>query len=119
MLTIPEQSKVARNIDADESGDVHFVGRCAISSIYAANLGTGEVFLKVYDKATAPDQTDTPVFTIPIEAAGPTSIQFPAPVRMNSGIGVRATTGVADLDIGAPALNAVVCNIAYVEIPAT
>jgi hypothetical protein len=63
------------------------------------NARTSAVYLKLYDKATAPSQADTPVKTIYLPAS--TSFSLNVPFVFSVGIGYRLTTGGADNDTGA------------------
>lgn len=74
---------------------------------------TDLVYLKVYDKATAPTSSDTPKFSIPLGALGGTGFPWTKGIEFTAGIGIRASTGVAHNDTGAPATNQVVVNIGY------
>jgi hypothetical protein len=80
---------------------------------YIANLSSATRYIKVYDKATAADQTDTPVLTLPLPAGAAANVSHPNGVAFTNGIGVRATTGVADNDTGAPSANDVIVNLYY------
>lgn len=77
------------------------------------NAGAAVVFVKVYDKATAPASTDTPLITFAIPAGGTLNEQLPAGISFLNGIGVRACTGLADSDNTAPAANQVAVNLFY------
>lgn len=75
-----------------------------IYSIYAVNLNAAARYLKIYNKATAPTQSDTPVMTIYLPASG-AQVNVPIPIygmEFNAGISARVTTGLADNDTGAP-----------------
>ena len=108
------QYKVGRNIDVDESGDLIITGPKLLGGFIVTNIAQGVRYLKVYDKATAPTVgTDTPKLTIPIAASGISVIEFLGGIDFTLGIGVGATTGVADADVGAPGANEVVGQILY------
>jgi hypothetical protein len=66
-----------------------------------ANTNAAVRFIKLYDKATAPASTDTPVKTIEVPANGQFSRAFPVGIAFTTGIGFRTTTGLADNDTGA------------------
>jgi hypothetical protein len=86
-------------------------------SISAIGLTETVKYLKFYNKATTPADTDIPVMTIPIPAnlqgAG---IVMPLPlgVNFNIGIGVRITSGIADNDTVSIDADEVVINLTYV-----
>jgi len=77
------------------------------------NAAAAVRFVKIYNKATAPSSTDTPLLTIAIPAAGSISASFTNGISCNLGIGVRACTGLADSDNTAPTANDVSVNIIY------
>lgn len=84
--------------------------------IAAFNLNAAARYLKLYDKATAPTVgTDTPkhVFMIPGGSSGFT-LTLSVPAKFTNGIGFAITTGIADGDTGAVALNEVVVNLGYI-----
>lgn len=71
-------------------------------------------YLKLYNTATPPTSSSVPVATIPIKPqsecdllglVGNTGMSF------SLGLGIRATTGIADNDTGAPSTNDVVANL--------
>ena len=80
---------------------------------YLANAAAAIRYVKLYNKATAPDQTDTPLLTILLPASSAANIIAPAGIDFTTGISIRATTGVADNDTGAPSANDVVANVFY------
>jgi hypothetical protein len=82
---------------------------------YVANLNASSTrYLKIYDKASAPTVgTDTPVITIPIPPGSAANVAFPNGVAFALGIGVGATTLIADADATAPSANEVVVNLFY------
>lgn len=70
-------------------------------------------FIKFYDKATTPTNADPVKMTVMISNASPAMFILPADMPFTAGISIRATTGVADNDNGAPAANAIFVNIFY------
>lgn len=79
-----------------------------------SNSSGAALYVKLYNKATAPDQNDVPVRRICIPA-GQTA-QYHAPAGMagfTAGIGLRTTTGALDDDNAAPSLAALLINIDY------
>lgn len=83
----------------------------------ATNTSGATVYVKIYNKASAPTVgTDTPVLTIPI-AAGATMapINWPRGLYLSAGLAYAITTGAADADAGAVTAGAVVgLNLSYV-----
>jgi hypothetical protein len=67
-----------------------------------SNANAAVRYVKFYNKATAPTcGTDTPVLTVLVPAGASVSRSFPVGAVYGSGIGLCATTGLADNDTGA------------------
>ncbi len=101
-----------RNLDIGVTGvniDV------APMNLYGAQVWNGHAtalrYLKIYDVAYPPTVSDTPVKTIPLKAQAFTFLEALVGVQFTNGIGLRATTGIADSDTGAPSTNDVVVNM--------
>lgn len=115
-MALDSAHRVYRNLDVDESGDLGFAGRLRSFTIWAHNQHATDMrYLKIYDKATAPTVgTDIPLMTIPLKPGEPTEIAGdPQGVLFKLGLGVGATTGIADADTGAPSANDVVVFITH------
>ena len=118
---VPEGgASVYRNINLGVTGQVvkasagQLYGGICFNTAGATPSGTLTRYLKIYNKDTAPTGADTPIMTIPLEDGVPTLIPFPTcGVAFATGISVRATTGIADADTGAPGTNEVVLNLLY------
>lgn len=106
-------SSMYRNLDLGTTGQVVKNASGQLYGYYIYNNASATRFLKLYDKATAPTNSDTPVMTYPIPAGSAANVAFPNGVAFASGISVRATTGIADNDTGAPSTNDVVTNLNY------
>jgi hypothetical protein len=104
---------VFRNLNLGATGQVVKASAGQLFGWYISNAATSQRFLKVYNKATAADQTDTPVMTIPIPAESAANVSFPQGIQFAAGISVRCTTGIADNDTGAPGSNECVVNILF------
>ena len=109
-----------QNLDVDETGVVvksstgQLYGGMAFNLYGITPSGLPSLYLKIYDKATAPTSGDTPKLTIPLESGEPVPIIIPAcGVAFALGIGLRCTTGLAVADTGAPITNACVVNLFY------
>lgn len=101
--THPEDLVTARSTAATSTGVVLQAGECRVVGFHVANLaGAAARYVKIYDKATAPTSSDTPIFTIPLTAAAAAgsvySLVIPGAIRFTTGVGVRCTTGAADND---------------------
>lgn len=71
-------------------------------------------YLKLYNKATAPTDSDTPVYTLALAPANAFVLSLVRGLGgFSAGIGARATLNAADGDTNAPT-SAVVVNLAHV-----
>lgn len=69
----------------------------AVYSVNGYNASAGVIYLKFYDKATAPTVgTDVPVLTYALPATA--AFSFPVPFGFVTGIGYGLVTGAADAD---------------------
>ena len=90
----------------------------AVHSIQCFNDGSNEVFMRIYNMATAPASTDAASIIwrgmIPGNAAG-TGYVVPLPGALvcDTGIGIRVSGAVADNDTTALAANEVLVNVQY------
>jgi hypothetical protein len=86
-----------------------------IYRIHLFNLAAYDVFLKLYDKASAPTVgTDTPVWTIPIKSGGSFSEVFNLGESFPTGIAYAITKLLADSDTTAIAANDVTGSITWI-----
>lgn len=110
---------IYRNLDVGATGAVVAAGQHVIGGWYLSNANAAAVFVKLYDKATAPSNSDTPVLTIRVPAGSSANLLIPQNsvggdgIAFQQGIGLRATTGVADNDNTGPSTNDVICNVFY------
>ena len=107
-----------RNINLSTTGQMVSTVPANLYALLATNGGAAAAFVKVYNKASAATQADTPVFTFRVPAGGSVPFAQPAGVHFNAGISLRATTGVADSDTGAPGANEVIVNALFKQGPA-
>lgn len=103
---------VYRNISLGVTGQMVNSTGAFLTGGIISNLNVAARFLKIYDKATAATQADTPVMTIAIPASG-TVVLEECCIPFVSGISVRATTGAANADVGAPAANEFIVNLLF------
>lgn len=80
---------------------------------HLANNNAAAVYVRIYDKATAPTAADTPVMTIEVPLKSAVSLSIPPGIAFVNGISARATTAVADNDTTAPSANDVVINLIF------
>jgi hypothetical protein len=102
-----------RNTNLGVTGQVVKATTGRIYGWHIINAAASARYVKIYDKATAPTQADTPVMTIEIAASGVDSGSSPVGIAFTNGIAARATTGLADNDTGAPTANDVLVNVFY------
>ncbi len=86
-------------------------------SLNMTNINASPAYVKLYNKASAPDQNDTPVmvFTVPGNTAGAGNNPDLGPfgLAFALGIGIRIVTGVADNNTTAVAANEVIVNAVF------
>lgn len=80
---------------------------------YIANNAGAARFVKVYDQATEPTHADIPMLTLELPASAAANAFTALGIAFDYGIALRATTGVADDDTGAPSANDLVVNVFY------
>jgi hypothetical protein len=80
---------------------------------YLFNATTVTRYFKLYDKASTPSSSDTPLMTIPIPAGAAANVFMTHGIAHTNGIGFRIVTGMADSDATAPSANQVVINLLY------
>lgn len=102
-----------RNINVGTTGAVVKAYKGGLFEYYIYNNSAAVLFLKLYDKATAPTQADTPIRTLPIPASNGANLCIPDGIGFTNGLSIRATTGVADNDTGAPGSNECIVNLGY------
>ena len=87
-----------------------------LTGIFLCSVAATARYVKLYNKATAPASTDTPMLTLLIPggtAGSGSNVPLPVPVSFLSGLGIRITTGMADSDTGAATAGDVVVNLLY------
>ncbi len=116
-LVVPSTSgglSVYRNISLGAGGSVIKSSAGQIYGWYFFNNSSGVRYVKLYNKASHPSVgSDTPFMTIPLPAGGGANVNFISGITLSKGIGIAATTGVADNNNGAPAAHEVIVNIIY------
>jgi len=104
--------KLYSNNNLGATADIVKSGAGQIHSYKLANRSAGEVVIKLYDSATAVDETATPKLRLVLgagEKANLADLQW----QFASGIVGRCTTGIADNDTTAPSSNGCVVNLGY------
>ena len=104
-----------RTIDLDETGQLVKAGAGQIYGWYMHNAAKAIRYVKIYNHVNAPvvgDSADI-VANIDIPPSSAANVFTSLGIACSAGIGMRATTGVADADTGAPATNDVIVNLYY------
>lgn len=105
---------VYRNIDLGVTGQVVKASAGQLYGWYLFNCdASADAFVKVYNKATAADENDTPVMTLTLKAGQGANMALKHGIAFATGISVRATTAVADDSTAAPGTNDVIVNLFY------
>jgi len=102
-----------RNLDVQVTGSIIKAYAGGIFDLTVSNANATARYLKVYDKATAPTASDTPIRTYYLPPASLTPIPVSDGIKFVNGISIRASTLVADNDNTAPTANDVIVNIGY------
>jgi hypothetical protein len=104
--------KTYRNLNTVNTGVVIKAGKGQIFEMVFGNTAASTRYVKLYDTASTPDSTFTPIRTYVVFAG--TNLVVPTwdGVEFLTGIAIRATTGVADNDNGAPS-NDTIVNISW------
>jgi hypothetical protein len=112
-------AQVYRNINANATGVTITTKPTAVFGIQVTNCAAALRYLKVYDviAGATPANTDTPVVTIAVNANQSVTYSPTCGYQHGYGLGIRATTGVADNDTGNPTTNDVIVNIVYAGVP--
>lgn len=106
--------RVHRLISAAGSNNATNVSarKVKVRTIIGYNANAAARYLKLYDKATAPASTDTPLFTFYLPASS--AFAFDLDHETELGLGYRLVTGNADADDTAvTAADILGLNIAY------
>jgi hypothetical protein len=106
-------ASIYRSLSVIATGAIIKATHGQIYSIHAINVNAAARYLKVYNKATAPTEADTPVLTIHLPASGSRELLFPIGIEFSAGISIRATTELADNGTTAPTANETIVNLTY------
>ena len=102
-----------RNLDVQITGSVIKAYAGGIFDLTMSNTSAAIRYVKLYDKATAPTASDTPVRTYFLPPSWTIVVPISDGINYVNGISIRASTGVADSDNTAPSANDVIVNIGY------
>jgi hypothetical protein len=102
-------------IISDATTNLNFLkkGRGSFYGISLSNSGMTPAFIRVFDKASAPVDADTPIATFCIQAKSQSNFFLSIPIKIELGLGLNIT-GVATIaDATAIAANQVVGSVFY------
>jgi len=104
-----------RNIDVDEAGVLVVGAPAQIYGWFIYNAAAAARFVRIYNHVDAPTAGDAAncIATICLPAGSAANAFTDVGIACSAGIGLRATTAVADADTGAPGANDVVVNLWY------
>lgn len=110
--------RIYRNLDVDETGVAAVAKPCKLTGYFLYNAATSARFLKLYDMVAAPTVgTHTPVLTIALPASsGANMYDADGICDFTHGLGVGATTAVADNSTASPGTNDVTINLFWKSI---
>jgi len=102
-----------RNLNVQITGSVVKASAGGIFDLTMCNTNAAIRYVKIYDKATAPTSSDTPIRTYSLPPSSTVVVPVTDGIDFTLGISLRASTGVADADNTAPSANDVIVNIGY------
>lgn len=114
LITGDFPEKTYRNLNVQTTGSIVKAAKGQVFDIHVMNQAVAIRYLKVYDKATAPTSSDTPIRTYALPASSISSLAIgSAGIEFLNGISIRGTQLLADNDNTAPSANDIVVNIGY------
>ncbi len=102
-----------RTINPGSTGYLFSDAPCILDSYYISNDDSATIYYKFYDKATAGTSSDTPFMTVVLTTGQKANVAG-LKLYCSLGLSVRATTGRADNDTGAPTANSSIVNVGYI-----
>lgn len=116
VITMPTPSVSTLNSAATTNATVVKASAGTAYAVSLSNTGASPVYLKLYNKATAPTVgTDIPILTIPVNAGAVETHQFGnLGLRFTTGIGFAITGAAADADTTAITSSAAKVVVSYV-----
>lgn len=102
-----------RNLNVQTTGAVIKANAGGIFDLVMSNANAAIRYVKLYDKATAPTASDTPIRTYLLPPSSTVVVPVTDGIDFILGISIRASTLVADNDNTAPSANDVLVNIGY------
>jgi hypothetical protein len=88
-------------------------GRGSFYGISLSNSAATPAFIRVFDKASAPVDADTPIATFCIQAESQSNFFLPIPIKIELGLGLNITGAAVIGDATAVAVDQVVGSMFY------
>ena len=105
---------VYRNINLGAAGLGIKTSSGQVYGWFLFNTASAIRYIKLYNKSSSPMVgIDKPYMTIPLPAGGGANVSFTSGIYFSKGIGICATTGVADGNTVSPADGDIIANIIY------
>lgn len=105
---------IYRNLDVQTAGVRIKSGAGQLYWAWISNQAATVRFVKLYDSNNSPPTSaETPVLTLAVPAASGGVAPIPIGLAFAAGIGIRASSAVADNDATAPSANDVIVNLGY------
>lgn len=96
--------KSARSLSYTATGQLIWDAACTLHGFCLQNLSpTNDCYVKFYNQATAPANTDTPFATHFLKAESTLDFQRAQGIALDTGLGIRVTDALADSDNTNPA----------------
>ena len=102
-----------RNLNVQTTGAIIKAAAGGIFDLAMSNANAAIRYVKLYNMATAPTSSDTPIRTYMLPPSSTIVVPVTDGIDFSAGISIRASTGVADNDNTAPSANDVLVNIGY------
>jgi hypothetical protein len=106
--------QIYRNLNVINLGSTVKNSPGLLHGFFVVNTSNALRYLKIYDKAAPPVVgTDTPRMTLAIPGGLYQIGEFSIGLPFQFGIGIGATTGIADSNTASPATNNVIAHVFY------
>lgn len=110
---IPEILNSYQTLTAGNTGLVAQAKRTLLCGWSITNSGAAVQFVKLYNKATAPTASDTPVIRIGIPAGQTVSMSISGGILFDAGLSVRSVTTMPDAEAVASTAGEVAVNLFF------
>lgn len=110
---IPEFLNSYQTLTAGDTGLVAQAKKAILCGWSITNSGSAIQFVKLYNKATAPTASDTPVIRIGVPAGQTVSMSIPGGIVFESGLSVRSVTTMPNAGAVASTAGEVAVNLFF------